>query len=223
MITGIEVTGPPAVMEARARLRALTPPRYRWWRHVALVAAFVVAGAWLAASHLQAGSHANGVALAIMLLAINLGEYVAHRWHLHVRRFPTAVYRRHVLEHHAFFSHEHMAIAEWRDLHWVLFPPWALPLLIASVLPFIALLRLLALPHFGWLLLLAAFCYYGVYELTHVLTHLPDTHPLARSAVARAFACHHPLHHDPARMRRWNFNFAVPLFDWLFRTRWRSD
>ena len=108
------------------------------------------------------------------------------------------------------------------DLAWVLFPPWALPLLVLGVLPYFVLLWALASPDLAWMLLLAVVAYYGLYEVTHALTHLPEEHPIARLPAVPAFARHHRVHHDPARMREWNFNFALPVFDELFGTRWRE-
>jgi len=209
----------PYTAAPRERLRASLPAGYSWPRHVALVGAFVAGGVALAWSQLGALTSREWAALAVMLLAINLGEYVSHRWRMHVRRFPIAVYHRHVAEHHAFFTHDRMGMDAWRDLAWVLFPPWALPLLMASIAPWLALVWLAGGRTLAWLLFLATVAYYGVYEVTHALTHLPDRHPLARSRMARAFTRHHRVHHDPALMRHWNFNFAIPLFDVVFRTR----
>ena len=127
-----------------------------------------------------------------------------------------------MVEHHAFFTERRMAIHAWDDLRWVLFPPWALPLLVASVLPFVALLRWLATPSLAWLFLAAVIGYYGVYEVVHVLAHLPTRDGPVGRLVARVTR-HHRIHHDPGRMRRWNFNFVVPLGDRLFGTLWRAD
>jgi hypothetical protein len=204
----------------RAALRATTPPAYRWWRHAGLIVAFTLAGLAIALWQLDDPGPGEWLACAGMLLFTNFGEYAAHRWNLHVRTFPRAVYHRHVAEHHGFFTHEHMAVDTWDDLRWVLFPPWALPLLVATVLPLTVALALVLPPNYPWLLVLAVVGYYGLYEVLHALAHLPDGHALAGSAPVRAFTRHHRLHHDPALMRRWNFNFAIPLFDRLFGTRY---
>ena len=205
--------------DARDPLRARTPPGYRWWRHVALIALFTASGAWLAWERTGGLGAADWTALAGMLLVINLGEYASHRWHMHVPRFPRAVHQRHVIEHHAFFGADSMGIEGWDDLRWVLFPPWALPLLVATVLPLFVALRWLAGARAAWLLVLAVIVYYGAYEVLHAVTHLPPAHPLARTRLVRAVTAHHRLHHDPALMDRYNFNFALPLFDWAFGTR----
>lgn len=204
----------------RAALRATTPPSYRWWRHAGLIAAFTLAGLGIALWGLDDPGPGEWLAFAGMLLFTNFGEYAAHRWNLHVRSFPRAVHHRHVVEHHGFFTHEHMAVDAWDDLRWVLFPPWALPLLVATVLPLALGMALLLPPNYPWLLGLAVITYYGLYEVLHALAHLPDDHPLAGAAAVRALTRHHRTHHDPALMRRWNFNFAIPLFDRLFGTRY---
>ncbi len=215
MSTGRCPTSSPAD-DVRVRLRATTPAGYRWWRHVALVAAFVAAGLAVAVSQLGPTGPVDWLWFAAMLLFANFGEYATHRWTLHVPRFPRAVHHRHVVEHHAFFPAGRMDVDTRDDIRWVLFPPWALPLLVASVLPLFVALRLVAPPNRAWLFLLAVVVYYGIYEVLHTLAHMPA----ATRGLVRAVTEHHRVHHDPALMRRYNFNFAIPLFDRLFGTRW---
>lgn len=210
-----------ATSAARARFRARTPAGYRWRRHVVLVAAFTAAGLVIPLVGVWPPCAADGVALAVMLLAIVLGEHASHRWSMHRPRFPRAVHHRHVVEHHAFFTHVHMAMDDLADLRWVLFPPWALPLLAVTVLPFFAALWWLVAPRLAWLLLLAVIAYYGVYEVTHALAHLRVGDGQVGRVVA-AVTRHHRVHHDPALMHDWNFNFVLPIGDWLWGTTWRE-
>lgn len=207
---------------ARGRLRAAAPGPYHWTAHVALIAAFAAGGIAVALAGLGPLRAADAVALALMLLAIVLGEYAAHRWSMHRKSFPRAVYHRHVHEHHVFFTAERMWVDQLDDLRWVLFPTWALPLLVASILPFAALLWWLASRRAAWLLVLAVIVYYGIYEVVHALAHLP-TRPTRLGRAIAAATRHHRIHHDPALMKRWNFNFALPLGDWLWGTTWRED
>lgn len=207
--------------DMRRRLRATTPTSYRWWWHVALIALFAGAGLALALVMLGPVGPADGLGVVGMLVAVVLGEYAAHRLTMHRPRFPRAVHHRHVVEHHAFFTEASMAIEGWSDLRWVLFPPWALPLLVASVLPFVAALWWLASPQLAGLLLLVVIGYYATYEIVHTLAHVPvGDGPLGR--IAAAVTRHHRVHHDPTLMHRWNFNFVLPLGDWLCGTTWRG-
>jgi len=214
----VTATHPAGSAETRAALRAAAPAGYHWSRHVALVAAFTAAGLGLAGSRLGGFGMGDAAGVAAILVVINLGEYAAHRWHLHVPRFPRAVYHRHVAEHHRFFTATHMAVDTAEDVRWVLFPPWALPLLVVTILPYALVLRATVSADAGWLFVLTVIGYYGVYEALHAAAHLPSSHPLARLGAVRALARHHRIHHDPALMRHWNFNFAVPLGDRLFGT-----
>lgn len=156
------------------------------------------------------------------LLFINLGEYLAHRWPLHRPMFPRAVYDRHVREHHAFFTWEQMAVDAWAEIRWVLFPPWALPLLVVTIIPLAAGLGVLGGARSAWLFVMMVIAYYGLYEVLHALAHLPNDAPLARARWVRAVTHHHRVHHDPRLMRHWNFNFAIPLFDRVFGTIYRG-
>lgn len=210
-----------ATIAARARLRGGTPAGYRWPRHVALVAAFTAVGLAVPLAMTLPLHAGDAVALAAILLAIVLGEYAAHRWSMHRPRFPRIVHHRHVVEHHAFFTHVHMAMDDLGDLRWVLFPPWALPLLVVTILPFFAALWAMGAPRLAWLFLLAVIAYYGVYEITHALAHLRERRGLLGRVVA-AVTRHHRVHHDPSLMQRWNFNFVLPLGDWLWGTTWRA-
>lgn len=211
-----------AVGTVRAHLRATTPVGYRASRHVALVAAFVAAGIAVALPRSLPLGAADAAWVAGFLVLLVLGEYASHRWSMHVDAFPRAVHHRHVVEHHGFFTDEAMACTDREDLRWVLFPPWALPLLLATVAPTAALLAWAGSPRLAWLFLLEVVVYDGVYEVVHALAHLPADHPWAGRPIVRRATLHHRVHHDPALMDRWNFNFVLPLGDALFRTTWRG-
>jgi len=211
-----------ATEAVRARFRSTNPPGYRANRHVALIALFVAAGA-VATLPRALPLVASDLAWAAgFLVVLVLGEYASHRWAMHVDVFPHAVHHRHVVEHHGFFTMEDMACADREDLRWVLFPPWALPLLVVTVTPTAALLARLVSARLAWLFLFEVVVYYAVYEVVHALAHLPADHPWAGRPLVRAATRHHRVHHDPARMDRWNFNFVLPLGDAVFGTTWRG-
>ncbi|MFM8411295.1 MAG: hypothetical protein ACKOCT_13575, partial [Alphaproteobacteria bacterium] len=211
-----------ATEAARARFRATNPPGYRASRHVGLVAAFVAAGIVATLPRAWPFVASDLAWLAGLLVLLVLGEYASHRWAMHVDVFPHAVHHRHVVEHHGFFTYDDMAAADREDLRWVLFPPWALPLLVVTVAPTAALLAHFVAPRIAWLFLFEVVVYYGVYEVVHALAHLPANHPWAGRPLVRRLTHHHRVHHEPALMDRWNFNFVVPLGDALFGTTWRG-
>src|SRR5207244_2666022 len=106
------------------------------------------------------------------------------------------------------------------DLEWVMLPAWGFPLIVAGTIPLMMLLERVT-PGLGWIFLLAMTAYYSVYEIAHTVSHLPGSHAIARGRLARAVSAHHRVHHDPQRMK-FNFNFAIPIFDRLLGTTWRD-
>jgi hypothetical protein len=83
----------------------------------------------------------DAVWMAGLFLLMNLGEWTAHRGLPHHRMFPCAVHHRHVVEHHAFFTYDDMAVG-WDDVRRVLFSTWALPISGPSGAPTLLLVRL---------------------------------------------------------------------------------
>ncbi len=203
----------------RAGLQAEIPRWYSGWAHATFIAAFCAAGSVLCARQLAAVSPADWAFFVGALVFSNFGEYWIHRGPLHRPGVPRAAYERH-MAHHAFFTHETIGVDRMTDLRWVLFPPWAFPAIVLANAPLVLVLHAFAPANLAWLFLLAVLVYYTVYEFFHTLAHLPASWPLGRSRFVRFVTHHHRVHHDPRLMTRWNFNFALPLFDVLFGTRW---
>ena len=200
----------------RAELRKQIPGWYRWWLHAGLIAAFCLGGIALCLWQLESPTIGEGLLFVGMLLLANFGEWAIHIRSLHRRVFPYAPFERHT-QHHAFFGYETMAVDRLADMYWVIFPPWALPLMTVMLVPIFLLISLFSW-NVAWIFLLAVFVYYGVYEIFHSFAHLPEGHPAAGIPWVRAITHHHRVHHDPRLMKRWNFNFAIPIFDRLFGT-----
>ena len=203
--------------QRRQRLRASVGVGYRWWWHVSFIASAVLAFAIVSASAIEDLRWWEWLSVVPILIAILFGEWGSHRFTMHRKVFPRAVYRRHAVQHHAFFTFDEMMIDSADDLRWVLFPPWAVVLLVASVMPLFLLLYFGATPNIAWVFSLVVVVYYGFYEITHVLAHVQLPGSLASRAIANV-SWHHRVHHDPALMQRWNFNFVIPLFDWMMGT-----
>lgn len=207
----------------RARLRATTPLDYRWQRHVGLIAAFVLAGFVVTWEQLAPLGLTDWLWFVVFSVFLNFGEYATHRWSLHRRVFPKILYHRHVVEHHGFFTFDAMEISGIEDIRWVLFPWWALPLLLVTTLPMAWLLAAVASAQVAWIFLMAVTVYYGIYEILHTLAHLPDRYGWAAHPRIRALTYHHRVHHEPRLMHHYNFNFVVAPFDYLFGTTYQGD
>jgi hypothetical protein len=212
---------PERVRSYRADYRSeVIPPGYNGWLHFATTTGLCVAAivASLALTH-----HLRWRELWIVPTAwvlANLIEYAVHRGPMH--RLGAGfgrLYRRHTSQHHRFFSYEVMAIDETRDFHVTLFPAWITLFFVGLIgVPLTLVVAWLFGRDLGLLFYAAVVSYYLVYEWVHLCSHMPADSLLGRLPLVARARRHHGLHHDPAKMRRTNFNFAVPLGDWLFGT-----
>ncbi len=208
--------------DPRIELRARIPSGYRWPIHVGLLVIQVALIVALCLSRLRDVRPWQWLAFAAALVLANAGEYFIHRGPFHVPMATRATYRRHTLVHHTFFTFDRMQLDSPRDLKWVLFPAWGLLAVLLPMSPVFVALLSWGPANLAWLYLLALTVYYAVYETFHTLSHLPPDLPIARSSLVRAVTHHHRVHHDPRLMTRFNFNFALPLFDWILGTRYRA-
>lgn len=198
-------------------------PGYRGWLHLGFIT-LVCLGAMVAAlvsiDSIRALSWFDWLVIPIAWITANAVEYAMHRGPMHHLGALTAkLYKRHTSEHHRFFSREVMAIDSARDFQATLFPPWMSLVFVGLIGAPMALLVGWVFGHDTALLFYAAIVfYYLTFEWMHLGIHMPEDGLIARLPLVGWARHHHGLHHDPARMRRANFNFAFPLCDWLFGT-----
>ena len=115
-----------------------------------------------------------------------------------------------------------MSLRDWRELRLVLLPAYGIMLIALSALPSSAALIVFGQRNVGPLFLATAVGCMLAYEWLHLSYHLPKGHPLGKSRAIRWMCWHHALHHNPARMQKWNFNVNPPLFDWILGTWYRE-
>jgi hypothetical protein len=209
-----------AALAARARFASAIPARYSPARGLLFNTAFGVTGA--ACSLASIGGAGNDIrpaewlAFPAALLAMNLLEYLSHRYLMHRRtRVLPYAYYAHTVRHHASFSRRHMPIASPRELWLIIFSPLDVALFAACAVPLLALLAWVAPRNVAALAAAAAFCHYLAYEWLHLLSHLPDGHWLARSQLFAGSRRRHALHHGAPGA---NLNITLPISDWLFGT-----
>ncbi len=159
------------------------------------------------------------LAIPVVLLLSNLGEWHAHRHLLHRRWKPMAVlYDRHTPEHHRVYRHRSMAVTEWRELRLILIPAMGVFGIVLATAPAAALAGYFLGANVGWLFLASSAGYVVSYEITHLCYHLPEDSFIGRRAFIGFMREHHARHHDPRLMQKWNFNVTVPFGDWVFGT-----
>jgi Fatty acid hydroxylase superfamily len=212
----------PAMHERkRQKIAALVPHWYRPSLHVAVPALLGLSVLGFALYHVRALRPAEFIAVPVTLAFTFAFEWCVHRWVLH-RRSPGVgiLYERHELEHHVAFTHDDMAMRSSRELWLVLMPAYAVVLVALINAPIAYLTATLTSPNAGYLYLATSMVFFLSYEWLHLAYHLPPSSLIGRSTLIARMREHHRRHHDPRRMKRWNFNVTVPLFDAILGTLW---
>lgn len=195
------------------------PAGYRGWLHLAVMSAICLGAISTALLQVESFAWVHLLVVPISWVVANLVEYAVHRGPMHELGALARLYRRHTSQHHRFFSRELMAIDEVRDFHVTLFPAWLSLFLVGLIgAPMAGIVYLVLGLDLALVFYASVVSYYLAYEWIHLGTHMPENSALARVGLIRFARAHHGLHHDPAKMRRANFNFGVPLGDWLFGT-----
>jgi hypothetical protein len=158
--------------------------------------------------------------IPITFIYTNLFEYLGHRYPMHHRtRFLNAVFKRHTLQHHHFFTSENMNYDSVNDFRIVLFPPVLLIFFsLFFVLPVFAVIYHFFSLNAALLYVATTLAYYLNYEWLHLAYHLPQTHIVYRIPGLLTLRKLHFHHHDPHLMDKHNFNISYPVFDIIFRT-----
>jgi len=153
----------------------------------------------------------------------NAVEWRAHRDLLHKRTWPLyELYDRHTPNHHVVFVTDDMALRSAREFKFVLLPAFGIVAIFAAVFPISLLLSRLGQANLSALFLATTMGYVLSYEWLHLAYHLPKDSLIGGLPLLGVLRRHHATHHDPALMRRWNFNVTVPLWDWVRRTTYRG-
>jgi hypothetical protein len=194
------------------------------WLHLGVITAGVAVGIAVLASRLEHVGAIELLALPGGYVFANVVEYVVHRWLMHVPRGALRrMYKRHTGQHHRFFTDRAMTTDSGRDFAIILFPPFVVVFFLGLIAtPVAAVLTWLVGLDAGLLFGIVALSYFLFYEWMHLASHLPPDGLLGRLPGVRFVREHHRVHHDPRRMRHYNFNITVPLTDWMLGTLWRG-
>lgn len=210
-----------AVQAMRESYRSeLIGPRYNGYAHLAFTLGFGgIIIAWCI-SQLQSPSILEWLTIPFAFLYANFAEWAGHKYVMHrpVRGFGL-IYKRHSLQHHRFFTDEHMEIDSLRDFKAVLFPPMLVAFFgVAFFLPMGLIMAWLFTTNVALLTVATGFAYYLNYELFHMAYHLKKDHWVHRIPGFSAMARLHTTHHDQRIMAHKNFNITYPIMDWVMGT-----
>ncbi len=195
-------------------------PGYNGWLHFSFTSIGALSAISFAITRVDAPTAVEWLTVPATFFLANAVEYFGHRGPMHKpKRLLRILYLRHSLQHHRYFTHDHMGYQNSRDFHMVLFPPSMLLFFLGAIATPIGLLLFVAATHnVAWLFVATAMGYFLTYEWLHFSYHLPSTSRLARLPALRWLQAHHAKHHDLASMHRANFNITFPICDALFGT-----
>src|SRR5260221_7309810 len=137
----------------REQYRARIAGWYNGWLHVAVIYGIGAAAMAVYVSQISAVRWWEWLTIPVVGLACNIFEWALHRYVMHrprQNRALRAIYKRHTLNHHQFFTREEMRFDGTRDWRVTFFPPHALVVFILIVMPAGALGRVLVLGQSRW-------------------------------------------------------------------------
>lgn len=211
--------------QLRAELLTVAiPPRYRPLPHMIVPSAFGFIGITASLLLLRDVRAVELLTVPLTYLA-GLGfEWRVHKDLLH-RRIPPfqELYDRHERMHHVVFPEDDLGIRSPREVGLVLMPKAAIVGLFFMLLPLAAILTRLVSRNAALLMVATGLLFFLVYEWMHLIYHLPATSWLGRRGLVTYLRTLHQRHHNPKRMKRWNFNVTLPVFDFLHRTLWSPE
>jgi hypothetical protein len=212
----------PRQQKFRADFRASVPEDYDGISHgvwALSIGVLALAGLWFVLDGPL--SWLELAVLPAVAIGWNVMEWIVHTQVLHrprKNRIARALYVRHTLTHHQFFTAEAAELEGTRDLSIVFFPLFALPATLVLSLPFAALAWLVISLNAGVLLLMGVTFMYVLFEIMHLGAHLPENRWVRGIPLLNTMRRHHIAHHDQRLMMEKNMNFTFPFMDWLMGT-----
>lgn len=211
--------------ERQARFREEYRRRIAKWYngplHVAVIYGVGLAAMILYISNIQNVQWWEWLAVPVVFLFCNFFEWFLHRHIMHrpqKNKLLRAVYTRHTLMHHQFFTDEEMRFDGSRDWRVTFFPPYALAAFILMTIPGALVLGWIFSPNVGWLTMCTTTSMYMIYEFMHFCCHVDENAFVRNMPLVNTLRRHHTAHHNQSIMMERNMNLTFPIMDWLFGT-----
>jgi hypothetical protein len=166
---------------------------YNGWLHVFIIYVIGFTALYIYLANLRDLRAWELLIVPVTFLGANFFEWWIHRYVMHrpsqVKAFR-AIYNRHTLMHHQFFTDSEMRFADHHDWRVTFFPPYALATFTLMSIPLAIAAGVIVSPNVGWLLISTTTSMYLIYEFMHFCCHVDEN---------------------------W-FVRHVPIMDWLFGT-----
>ena len=150
---------------------------YDGYIHILIIYAMGAAAFYIYVAHVHNVTWLEWLTLPLTFLFTNIFEWAVHRF---IVRRPVnikglrAIYERHTLNHHQFFTDEEMRFRDPKDWRVTVFPPYALVVFILMSIPMAVVLGLLLTPNVGWLFMCVTTGMYLIYEFMHFCCHVDE-------------------------------------------------
>jgi hypothetical protein len=205
----------------RAEYRERIAGWYNGWLHVAVIYGIGLTALYVFITNIDSPAWWEWLTVPVVFLLCNLFEWFLHRHVMHRPvRLPglRAIYTRHTLMHHQFFTEKEMRFASHRDWRVTFFPPFALVVFILMSVPAAIVAGTLLSPNVGWLLMCTTTGMYLTYEFMHFCCHVEENGFVRHAPFVNTIRRHHTAHHQQSIMMERNMNLTFPIADWLFGT-----
>ena len=194
---------------------------YNGFAHVAIIYIIGLTALYIYISNLRNVTWLELLTVPVTFLFCNFFEWWLHRFVMHrpsQNPIGRAIYNRHTLQHHQFFTAREMRFAGHRDYRVTVFPSYALATFTLISIPGAIVLGLLFSANVGWLFITTTTSVYLIYEFMHFCCHVDDNAFVRNAPFINTIRRHHAAHHDQSIMMERNMNLTFPIMDWAFGT-----
>ena len=194
---------------------------YNGFAHVAIIYVIGLTALYIYISSIRNVTWLELLTVPLTFLFCNFFEWWLHRFVMHrpsQNPIGRAIYNRHTLQHHQFFTDREMRFASHRDYRVTVFPSYALATFTLISIPGAMVLSLVFGANVGWLFITTTTCVYMIYEFMHLCCHVEDNAFVRNAPFINTIRRHHTAHHDQSIMMERNMNLTFPIMDWAFGT-----
>ena len=205
----------------RATYRERITGWYNGWLHVVVIYLTGATALYVYISNVHAVRWWEWGIVPVTFLIANFFEWWIHRFVMHRPsqiKAARAIYNRHTLMHHQFFTQHEMRFADHLDWRVTFFPPYALATFTLMSVPLALAAGWIVSANVGWLLITTTTAMYLIYEFMHFCCHVDDNAFVRYTPFVNTIRRHHTAHHDASIMMERNMNLTFPVMDWLFGT-----
>ncbi|MBM08799.1 MAG: fatty acid hydroxylase [Magnetovibrio sp.] len=207
--------------EFRRAYRSQIAGWYNGYLHILVIYTIGVTAIYVYVHHISFIIWWEWFTVPVVILLCNLFEWYLHQHVMHRLVKVTglrAIYERHTLNHHRFFTDGEMRFRDQKDWRVTVFPPYALVVFILLSIPAGLVVGYIVSSNVGWLLMCSTTGMYLTYEFMHFCCHVDENAFVRFCPLVNTLRRHHTAHHNNKLMTKVNLNLTFPISDWLFGT-----